>query len=233
MSSKLQYKTTRDDLLYTYKIENNTAIVYDPKGSEVIRGMTKPDITQAEREAWAISLVNQYNRHTVEKIYKDKVSELDRAYVNAELSRIVLSDGNVFSASKTRGENPNRSLYSTVDLIKKAVEMSIYFKQKSITLSDADNRDVTYPIVYTNKVGDPYILPVVELGLYINLFFGIKRNITNSILAVYNEQKVNDGEEIDVDALLSIKPSEIYKAAIAEGEKSIRSGDLGNIPVGE
>lgn len=221
MGSKLHYMSTKEDLLYTYKIENNTAIVYDPRGSEVIRGMTKPEHTTEEREEWAIGLVNQYNKFVVEKIYKDKVSELDRAYIEAELSRVVLSDGNIFSASKSRGENPTRSLHNTIDLIQKAVEMSIYFKQTEITLSDADNRDVTYPITYNKTVGNPYITPVVELGMYINLFFNIKRNITNTLISIYSEKKVLDGDVIDVDVLIAIKPIELYQAGRAEGEKAI------------
>lgn len=77
-----------------------------------------------------IATTNQYNKTIVTEILNSKIKELYDVYVEAELSRVTLSDGNVFNASKTRGDNPNRSLNNTIDLIKKAVEFAIYFKMK-------------------------------------------------------------------------------------------------------
>ena len=220
--NKLLYITVRGDLLYTYKIVNGVAIIYDPSGAEYLRGSNDPNITAKEKKEWGIVTTNQYNKAIVTDILNAKVKELDDVYVEAELSRVTLSDGNVFNASKSRGENPNRSLNNTIDLIKKAVEFAIYFKQESIILSDADNNDVTYEIVYdANNVGDPYIIPVVDIGKYMNMFFTLKRIIGNSIYAVCSMDKINSNQEINIDDLLSINPRELFITGRYEQEQEI------------
>lgn len=219
--SKLLYITDRGGLLYTYKIVDGVAIIYDPSGSEYLRGSNDPSITDKEKEEWGIATTNQYNKTIVTEILNSKIKELDDVYVEAELSRVTLSDGNVFNASKTRGNNPNRSLNNTIDLIKKAVEFSIYFKQENITLSDADNNDVVYDIMYNDGVGDPYILPIVEIGMYMNMFFTLKRTIGNSIYAVCSMEKINTNQEINVDNLLDIHPRELFTSARYEQEQEI------------
>ena len=208
--SKLLYITVRGDLLYTYKIVDGVAIIYDPSGAEYLRGSNDPNITAKEKKEWGIVTTNQYNKAIVTDILNAKVKELDDVYVEAELSRVTLSDGNVFNASKSRGENPNRSLNNTIDLIKKAVEFAIYFKQESIILSDADN-----------NVGDPYITPVVDIGKYMNMFFTLKRTIGNSIYALCSMDKINSNQEINIDDLLSINPRELFMTGRYEQEQEI------------
>lgn len=50
--SKLLYITARGDLLYTYKIVNGVAIIYDPSGAEYLRGSNDPSITDKEKKEW-------------------------------------------------------------------------------------------------------------------------------------------------------------------------------------
>lgn len=219
--SDLLYSSVKEGLLYSYKIVDGTPIVFDSVGAEVVRGMS--DATAKEKKEWAINVVNQYNKEIVKGIYKTKITELDDVYVEAELGRVTLSDGNVFNASKTRGDNPNRSLNNTIDLVKKGVEFAIYFKQPSIILSDADNHDVTYPIVYTDGVGDNYITPVVEIGMYMNLFFTLKRTICNSILVICSDDILSTNQAVDVDALLAINPRELFITGRLEGENVIKA----------
>ena len=220
--STLLYTSKIPGLIYSYTIVDGVPIVWQPDGSELIRGIT--DATAKEKKDWAVNVVNQYNKEIVRGILEAKNNELDDVYVEAELGRVTLSDGNTFNASKTRGDNPNRSLNNTIDLIKKGVEFAIYFKQTEIILSDADNNDVSYPITYDdNGVGNFYITPIVEIGMYMNLFFTLKRTICNAINAVCSIEKLNTNVPVDIDILEAINPREIFIAGRAEGEEAIKN----------
>ena len=228
---ELLYTSTKPGILYTYRIDGDVAVVLDPKGSKFINGLEGSRHTDEDRLSWAIGKVNQYNKEVVTTIFRNKLQELGDVYLAAELSTVVLSDGNVFNASKSRGENPNRSINNTLDLIKKAVDLAIYFKEPSVTLSDANNNDVVYNITYTKGIGDQYILPVVELGLYMNLFFTLKRTINNKILLVCSEDKLNSNAPINVDDLLAIEPAKEFEEGLEIGKNEIIGNPVVEEPV--
>ena len=216
------FKSTVKDRVYTYIIEGDTVTVLYPEGTRFISASKDPNggvWDDAAKEAWAINLTNTYNKTYVEGLYESKLAELNEVYMNANLGRVILSDGNVFSASYEIGENPSKSLSNTRRLIKDAVELSIYDKKTSVTLSDADNNDVIYPIEYNaDGVGSYYIKPVVEIGRYEGLFFELKRTIRNNIMLICSVAKLAAGDEIDVDALYSIDPAKTFQTLREEYE---------------
>ena len=89
-------------------------------------------------------------------------------------------------------------------------------------VSDAYNNDVEYEIKYVDNVGDPYIIPVVEIGMYMNLFFTLKRTILNDIQKICTLEMINTNQPIDVDALLAINPRELFIKGRLEKESFIR-----------
>lgn len=199
--------------LYTYKINGNEVEVLDPEGNHAVKVLGNPngeEWTDVEKNAWGKKEVSNYNSTIADKLYETKINELNDAYNSANQDRVSTTDGRVFTASKSVGNNPTVSLQNTLDLIKNGCEFAVFLRQPSITLSDADNNDVTYIFDYSTKGGNNpiYILPVIELAERIALYFEIKRVIRNNINAIKN------ANNFDLDVLQTVNPKQIFEAQV-------------------
>lgn len=216
------FKSVEKGRLYSYAINGDLVAILAPDGSTVINSRNNPNggvWDDTAKSEWAINIMNNYNSRLVKKMYDDKLTALNAIYLEANLGRVTLTDGHVFSASYQIGENPSKSLSNTRTLIRDAAELAVYKKQPSVTLSDADNNDVVYEIKYTNGVGDFYILPVVEIGSYEGLFFELKRTIRNELMEICNDNMLSSNTSIDVDALYSFDPVSLFNSRRAAYEE--------------
>lgn len=181
--------------LHTYTVDGNVVEVRDGEGKHVIKCLRNPnggEWTDVEKNAWGKKTAYEYNISIAEEAYKKLINDLDKVYVDANKSNVVLSDGNVFGASKAIGDDHNVSIKNSIDLIKSGCELAVYAKAPSITLSDVYNKDVTYEFNYDSPV-PAYILPIVELAERTAIFFEVKRVLRNAI----NSMKENDFANLD------------------------------------
>lgn len=197
--------------LHTYTINGNEVEVKNALGEHVVKCLRSPDggqWTDVEKNAWGQKTVSEYNYIIANAIYDNAISELNRAYQEANVSVVTLSDGSVFGPSKSMGGNPTTSLKNTIDLIRDGVEFAVYSNAETITLSDSNNVDVTYTIDYNSPKPD-YILPIVEIAERLAIFFEVKRVLRNNL----NDAKATSFA--DLDLMSSIDTYNLFKANVA------------------
>lgn len=175
-----------DGGIFNYTIEGSTVKILNPRNEEVLRCNRNPmggDWTEKEQKEWGSLEVLTRNFLLAKELVDSKISEVSKAYDNAMVSRVTLSDGNVFGPSKSAGLNPTFSLQNTIDLIRAGCEQSVFRCRPSITISDADNKEVTYTFDFDSKF-PAYILPVVEIADYIAIIFSIKQTLRSRLMGM-------------------------------------------------
>jgi len=181
-----------DAMKYSYTMIGDVVEVLDPDGNHVIKAVSKPrrfdTWTVTDKEAWAMSEIAFRHRADVYNLIREKLDELNTVYDRYMVGRVILTDGTIFSASSLPGDNPNKSLHNTVRMIQDSADLSTYHTNllPTITLSDAFNKDVIYTFDYDSD--NPAIIPpILEIGMMIGRYFGVKRELRNMINAWADE----------------------------------------------
>lgn len=196
--------------LYSYTVDGNEVEVLDTEGKHVVKCLRNPNggqWTDVERNEWGKKTAGEYNRLIADEIYKSKIEDLEVVYINSNKSRVTLSDGNVFDASKSTGDKSDVSLNNTINLIKSGCELAVFSGADSITLSDANNQDVVYEFDYSNP-NPIYILPIIELAERTAIFFEAKRIVRNQINVIKTDSYA------DLDKLSEFNVRAVYNATI-------------------
>ena len=199
--------------LFTGKvIDGNIVVIYREDGVETLRASNNVTSGMPWDEDTAKLFIKEEtefrNFGIVKTLVTSKLNKLTTVYDEYMNSNVTLSDGNVFGASKM----PNteiKNLQNTVDLIESGCKLSIYKERDSITVSDAFNNDVEYEFDY--DVDKPeYILPVIEIAIYISAYFNVKRIIRNKI----NSYLDTSLEEINLDELYELDIEDLFKTMV-------------------
>ena len=199
--------------LFTGKvIDGNIVVIYREDGVETLRASNNVTSGMPWDEDTAKLFIKEEtefrNFGIVKTLVTSKLNKLTTVYDEYMNSNITLSDGNVFGASKM----PNseiKNLQNTVDLIESGCKLSIYKEKDSIIVSDAFNNDVEYEFDY--DVNKPeYILPVIEIAIYISAYFNVKRIIRNKI----NSYLDTSLEEINLDELYELDIEDLFKTMV-------------------
>lgn len=199
--------------LFTGKvIDGNIVVIYREDGVETLRASNNVTSGMPWDEDTAKLFIKEEtefrNFGIVKTLVTSKLNKLTTVYDEYMNSNVTLSDGNVFGASKM----PNseiKNLQNTVDLIESGCKLSIYKERDSITVSDAFNNDIEYEFDY--DVNKPeYILPVIEIAIYISAYFNVKRIIRNKI----NSYLDTSLEEINLDELYELDIEDLFKTMV-------------------
>lgn len=199
--------------LFTGKvIDGNIVVIYREDGVETLRASNNVTSGMPWDEDTAKLFIKEEtefrNFGIVKTLVTSKLNKLTTVYDEYMNSNVTLSDGNVFGASKM----PNseiKNLQNTVDLIESGCKLSIYKERDSITVSDAFNNDIEYEFDY--DVNKPeYILPVIEIAIYISTYFNVKRIIRNKI----NSYLDTSLEEINLDELYELDIEDLFKTMV-------------------
>lgn len=199
--------------LFTGKvIDGNIVVIYREDGVETLRASNNVTSGMPWDEDTAKLFIKEEtefrNFGIVKTLVTSKLNKLTTVYDEYMNSNVTLSDGNVFGASKM----PNseiKNLQNTVDLIESGCKLSIYKEKDSIIVSDAFNNDVEYELDY--DVNKPeYILPVIEIAIYISAYFNVKRIIRNKI----NSYLDTSLEEINLDELYELDIEDLFKTMV-------------------
>ena len=199
--------------LFTGKvIDGNIVVIYREDGVETLRASNNVTSGMPWDEDTAKLFIKEEtefrNFGIVKTLVTSKLNKLTTAYDEYMNSNVTLSDGNVFGASKM----PNseiKNLQNTVDLIESGCKLSIYKEKDSIIVSDAFNNDVEYEFDY--DINKPeYILPVIEIAIYISAYFNVKRIIRNKI----NSYLDTSLEEINLDELYELDIEDLFKTMV-------------------
>lgn len=199
--------------LFTGKvIDGNIVVIYREDGVETLRASNNVTSGMPWDEDTAKLFIKEEtefrNFGIVKTLVTSKLNKLTTVYDEYMNSNVTLSDGNVFGASKM----PNseiKNLQNTVDLIESGCKLSIYKEKDSITVSDAFNNDVEYEFDY--DINKPeYILPVIEIAIYISAYFNVKRIIRNKI----NSYLDTSLEEINLDELYELDIEDLFKTMV-------------------
>lgn len=199
--------------LFTGKvIDGNIVVIYREDGVETLRASNNVTSGMPWDEDTAKLFIKEEtefrNFGIVKTLVTSKLNKLTTVYDEYMNSNVTLSDGNVFGASKM----PNseiKNLQNTVDLIESGCKLSIYKEKDSITVSDAFNNDVEYEFDY-NVDKPEYILPVIEIAIYISAYFNVKRIIRNKI----NSYLDTSLEEINLDELYELDIEDLFKTMV-------------------
>lgn len=195
--------------LFSYIYNKTTGItILNPNKEEVLLVPKNPvngnEWEEQDAVDFANSEVNTRNKELVKNTISRIIDDISVAYVESMTATITLSDGNLFGPAKSVGENPTYSLQNTLDLIKNGCEYALMKKAPSITLSDANNKNVVY--TFDAKSTNPiYITPVLEIADYLVKSFGVKQH-----LRTYYSQ-ILELEDIDLDELESLDAKEEFK----------------------
>ena len=201
-----------DNKIYKYIISDTVVKILNPDGGVALQATRNPnggDWTEVEQNAWGVSETLDRNRKLATTLVDSKINEISKAYDDAMIGRVTLSDGKVFGPSKSPGGNPTCSIQNTIDLIRSNCEYAIFKKMPDITLSDIDNRDVTYTFDLTTP-NPAYILPVVELADYLALIFYVKRTLRTNLLNLL------EAEEFDFDEVDFINGTEMFNTTLKQ-----------------
>lgn len=199
--------------LFTGKvIDGNIVVIYREDGVETLRASNNVTSGMPWDEDTAKLFIKEEtefrNFGIVKTLVTSKLNKLTTVYDEYMNSNVTLSDGNVFGASKM----PNseiKNLQNTVDLIESGCKLSIYKEKDSIIVSDAFNNDIEYEFDY--DVNKPeYILPVIEIAIYISAYFNVKRIIRNKI----NSYLDTSLEEINLDELYELDIEDLFKTMV-------------------
>lgn len=199
--------------LFTGKvIDGNIVVIYREDGVETLRASNNVTSGMPWDEDTAKLFIKEEtefrNFGIVKTLVTSKLNKLTTVYDEYMNSNVTLSDGNVFGASKM----PNseiKNLQNTVDLIESGCKLSIYKEKDSIIVSDAFNNDVEYEFDY--DINKPeYILPVIEIAIYISTYFNVKRIIRNKI----NSYLDTSLEEINLDELYELDIEDLFKTMV-------------------
>jgi hypothetical protein len=189
--------TKNDDRIFKYVISGNEVKILNPDGGTALIATRNPDggeWNELTQNTWGAHETQVKNKQLATTLVESKINEVSKAYDDAMIARVSLSDGNTFGPSKSPGSNPSYSIQNTIDLIRSNCEYAIFKGMPSITLSDIDNKDVTY--TFDTTASNPaYILPVVELADYLALIFYVKRTIRTNLLNLL------DADEFNFDAV--------------------------------
>lgn len=199
--------------LFTGKvIDGNIVVIYREDGVETLRASNNVTSGMPWDEDTAKLFIKEEtefrNFGIVKTLVTSKLNKLTTVYDEYMNSNVTLSDGNVFGASKM----PNseiKNLQNTVDLIESGCKLSIYKEKDSIIVSDAFNNDVEYEFDY-DAVKPEYILPVIEIAIYISTYFNVKRIIRNKI----NSYLDTSLEEINLDELYELDIEDLFKTMV-------------------
>ncbi len=195
-----------DNGLYRYVVSGNEVNILGPDGESVLKASRNPkggDWTEVEQSEWGTAEVLSRNLILARKTVDAKIAEVSKAYDASMIARVPLSDGNVFGPSKSSGTNPTYSLKNTIDLIKDGCEQAVYRGRTSITISDADNKEVVY-VFDMNSSHPHYILPVVEIADFISIAFAAKQTARTSLMGML------EAEEFNFDEVNAINGEELY-----------------------
>lgn len=185
--------TKNDDRIFKYEISGDVVKILGPDGGSVLQASRNPnggDWTEVEQNAWGTNEALTRNKNLATVLVESKIKEVSKAYDDAMIARVPLSDGKVFGPSKSPGGGSNYSIQNTIDLIRSNCEYAIYKKMTDITLSDIDNRDATYTFDLSSP-NPAYILPVVELADYLALIFYVKRTVRINLLNLLEAKEFN------------------------------------------
>lgn len=199
--------------LFTGKvIDGNIVVIYREDGVETLRASNNVTSGMPWDEDTAKLFIKEEtefrNFGIVKTLVTSKLNKLTTIYDKYMNSNVTLSDGNVFGASKM----PNseiKNLQNTVDLIESGCKLSIYKEKVSIIVSDAFNNDIEYEFDY-DAVKPEYILPVIEIAIYISTYFNVKRIIRNKI----NSYLDTSLEEINLDELYELDIEDLFKTMV-------------------
>lgn len=199
--------------LFTGKvIDGNIVVIYREDGVETLRASNNVTSGMPWDEDTAKLFIKEEtefrNFGIVKTLVTSKLNKLTTVYDEYMNSNVTLSDGNVFGASKM----PNseiKNLQNTVDLIESGCKLSIYKEKDSIIVSDAFNNDIEYEFDY-DTVKPEYILPVIEIAIYISTYFNVKRIIRNKI----NSYLDTSLEEINLDELYELDIEDLFKTMV-------------------
>lgn len=199
--------------LFTGKvIDGNIVVIYREDGVETLRASNNVTSGMPWDEDTAKLFIKEEtefrNFGIVKTLVTSKLNKLTTVYDEYMNSNVTLSDGNVFGASKM----PNseiKNLQNTVDLIESGCKLSIYKEKDSIIVSDAFNNDIEYEFDY-DTVKPEYILPVIEIAIYISAYFNVKRIIRNKI----NSYLDTSLEEINLDELYELDIEDLFKTMV-------------------
>lgn len=199
--------------LFTGKvIDGNIVVIYREDDVETLRASNNVTSGMPWDEDTAKLFIKEEtefrNFGIVKTLVTSKLNKLTTVYDEYMNSNVTLSDGNVFGASKM----PNseiKNLQNTVDLIESGCKLSIYKEKDSIIVSDAFNNDVEYEFDY-DAVKPEYILPVIEIAIYISTYFNVKRIIRNKI----NSYLDTSLEEINLDELYELDIEDLFKTMV-------------------
>ena len=199
--------------LFTGKvIDGNIVVIYREDGVETLRASNNVTSGMPWDEDTAKLFIKEEtefrNFGIVKTLVTSKLNKLTTVYDEYMNSNVTLSDGNVFGASKM----PNseiKNLQNTVDLIESGCKLSIYKEKDSIIVSDAFNNDIEYEFDY-DAVKPEYILPVIEIAIYISTYFNVKRIIRNKI----NSYLDTSLEEINLDELYELDIEDLFKTMV-------------------
>lgn len=178
-----------DYLEHTANINADKVEILDGDGRQVVQAVAKPnnltDWGLSDKADWANARITDRYEILARQLMARKLIDLDLVYDSYLSGSVILSDGVAFSASRKSGSTV-RSLDNTIEFIRNAAELSAFAGMSTITLSDANNVDVTYPINLKSNTPQ-YILPVIEIATRISALFTIKRMIRNTINAWIEE----------------------------------------------
>lgn len=199
--------------LFTGKvIDGNIVVIYREDGVETLRASNNVTSGMPWDEDTAKLFIKEEtefrNFGIVKTLVTSKLNKLTTVYDEYMNSNVTLSDGNVFGASKM----PNseiKNLQNTVDLIESGCKLSIYKEKDSIIVSDAFNNDIEYEFDYDADKPE-YILPVIEIAIYISTYFNVKRIIRNKI----NSYLDTSLEEINLDELYELDIEDLFKTMV-------------------
>lgn len=200
--------------LFTYTFDDKSGVeVKKPDGSFLFLVPRNPSTglewSKEDAIEYASIEVDRLNKELAIESIDKLVTTLSEVYNNSLVSTVTLSDKNVFGPAKSIGENPTYSLQNTLDLIKNGCEYALMRGLPSITLSDANNKNVVY--TFDLKAKNPiYILPVVELADYIVKAFAVKQAMRN------NFNLLKESEDIDLDKIEDMNVSEQFNTLMKQ-----------------
>lgn len=198
--------------IFKYIVSEKEVKILNPDGGVVLQASRNPNggnWTTVEQNTWGKSEVLIRNKQLAINLIDSKIKDISKAYDNAMIGRVTLSDGKVFGPSKSPGGGPIYSIQNTIDLIRSNCEYAIFKKMDSITLSDIDNRDATYTFDMTST-NPAYILPIVELADYLAIIFYVKRTLRTNLLNLL------DADEFDFDEVEFINGADMFNITLKQ-----------------
>ncbi len=198
--------------IFKYIVSEKEVKILNPDGGVVLQASRNPNggnWTTVEQNTWGKSEVLIRNKQLAINLIDSKIKDISKAYDNAMIGRVTLSDGKVFGPSKSPGGDHTYSIQNTIDLIRSNCEYAIFKKMDSITLSDIDNRDATYTFDMTST-NPAYILPIVELADYLAIIFYVKRTLRTNLLNLL------DADEFDFDEVEFINGADMFNITLKQ-----------------